>query len=97
MDYWGHPKASESMLTVVDPQRNGFFKVLNQSAIKYEVVVNNYQSVVDRERAAMLTSRANNGRAFDYENSYHTYQQIIDELKAVAAASELAKYLLLIS
>lgn len=90
MDYWNHPMVSQDMLTIVDPQRSGFFKVLNQSAINYEIVTNNYQTVVENERATLLSSRANSPRAFDYEKSYHTYQEIIDEIKAVAAASKLA-------
>jgi len=90
MDYWGHVLDDlRPVLTIVDPQREEFLVSLNRSKIPYEIVTNNYQSWVDNEKAEMeLSARARNP-SYDYENSYHTYAEILAQVKYLAEQSEL--------
>ena len=89
MDYW-RPALNDlrPVLTIVDPYKEQYFlRALNNSKIFHEIVSNNYQRIVDKERAEMeMASRQLNakGENYDYENSYHNYEEILDQMKYLA-------------
>lgn len=87
MDYW-NPALPDMrpVLTIVDPQRASFLTALNYSKIGYEVVHANYQKVVEQERAQMEMASRSMARNpnYDYENSYHNYDEIIAQIKYLA-------------
>lgn len=88
MDYW-NPVLPDlrPVLTVVDPQREKLFlEALNASRIGYEIASSSFQEVVDEERAQMLIAdRADfRNENFDYENRYHTYEQILQQIQFLA-------------
>ncbi|KAJ6215721.1 hypothetical protein RDWZM_010221 [Blomia tropicalis] len=98
MDYW-RPALNDlrPVLTIVDPYKEQYFlRALNNSKIFHEIVSNNFQRIVDKERAEMeMASRQLNakGENYDYENSYHNYEEILDQMKYLANNHpEKAKY-----
>lgn len=84
---FGHPNAPKPVKTVIDPQRNGIFEQLAKIGIRFDVLTHNLEELIEKERQHMLLARQKHhphSRAFDYENTYHTYQEIIDQIKQVA-------------
>jgi hypothetical protein len=76
------------VLTLIDDEKFEFLSSLNSSRIEYEITAHNFQEVIDRERHENdMNKRIIN--EFDYANSYHTYEEIVSELKRIAANSEL--------
>ncbi|CAG2116740.1 unnamed protein product [Medioppia subpectinata] len=70
--------------TLIGPDGgNQFLRALNASRIRYEVVVNNFQTVIDEEKAENLRNIMYSTRAFDYDTVYHTYDEIRDEMRRV--------------
>ena len=88
MDYWNMVMDDlRPLLTIIDPQRSEYLTALNRSRIPYEIVHHNYQKVVDAERAQIeLSSRAGlKDDNFDYENSYHTYNEIVAQFQFLSS------------
>ncbi|CAG2173202.1 unnamed protein product, partial [Oppiella nova] len=77
--------------TLVGPDSGyQFLRSLNASRIPYEVVANSFQKVIDNERAEMRAHRLYSRAGFDYEKTYHTYEEIVAELTSIS--SPKAKY-----
>lgn len=98
MDYW-NPALPDMrpVLTIVDPQRASFLTALNYSKIGYEVVHANYQKVVNEERSQMEMASRSMARnpSYDYENSYHNYDEILTQIKYLAATCKYLFYFIL--
>ncbi len=72
------------ILTLVSPQQMSFLVALNNSNIRYEVAANNFQKVVDAEREENEINREMfNANTFDYDNTYHTYAEIVAEMQSL--------------
>ncbi|KAH9388434.1 carbamoyl-phosphate synthase (glutamine-hydrolyzing) cpa2 [Tyrophagus putrescentiae] len=86
MDFWNPVMPNmRPVLTVIDPPRSQFITALNNSQIGYEVVHQNLKQVVDQERQEMvMASKNRRDLKFDYENQYHTYEEIIQQIKHLA-------------
>ena len=80
VDYWNPPMTDmRPVLTLVNPEGMDFLNALNSSNIKYEIVANNFQKLVDAEREQNEMNKAlykSKGldRAYDYNTVYHPYQ-----------------------
>lgn len=86
MDFWNPAMPDmRPVLTIIDPQRSQFLTALNYSRIGYEVVHHNYQKVVEQERQEMvMASRGQRDPNYDYETKYHTYDEILKQIKYLA-------------
>ncbi len=74
------------VLTLLGPKQMGFLSALNHSNIRYEIAAHNFQKVINAEREQNEVNRQMfNTKAFDYENSYHTYAEIVAELQSLAS------------
>jgi hypothetical protein len=72
------------ILTLVSPKQTSFLSALNNSNIRYEVAAHNFQKVVDAEREENEINREMfNTKTFDYDNTYHTYAQIVAEMQSL--------------
>ncbi len=72
------------ILTLVSPKQTSFLSALNNSNIRYEVAAHNFQKVVDAEREENEINREMfNTNTFDYDNTYHTYAQIVAEMQSL--------------
>jgi len=72
------------ILTLVSPKRTGFLSALNNSNIRYEVAAHSFQKVVDAEREENeINGEMFNAKTFDYDNTYHTYAQIVTEMQSL--------------
>ena len=72
------------VLSLLGPNDHDFLVTLNKSSIKYEVVSNSFQKLIDAEREE--NDRVSTFAAtFDFENKYHTYAEIKTELNAIAS------------
>jgi murein tripeptide amidase MpaA len=74
------------VLTLLSPKQIGFLSALNHSHIRYEVAAHNFQKVIDAEREQNEINRQMfSTKAFDYENTYHTYAEIVAEMQSLAS------------
>ncbi len=72
------------ILTLVSPKQTSFLSALNNSNIRYEVAAHNFQKVVDAEREENEINREMfNTNTFDYDNTNHTYAQIVTEMQSL--------------
>ncbi|CAG2101842.1 unnamed protein product [Medioppia subpectinata] len=84
VDFFADPTPDMSPFTALVGPDGRFLQALNASDISYEVVVNSFQSVIDREREA--NTRPSSQVGFDYDNKYNTYEDITTELKRIGSA-----------
>ncbi|CAG2111281.1 unnamed protein product [Medioppia subpectinata] len=90
VDFFADPTPDMSPFTALVGPEGRFLQALNASNISYKVVVNNFQSVIDREWVA--NTRQSGKVGFDYDNKYNTYEDITTELKRIGSAGGKAKY-----
>jgi hypothetical protein len=76
------------VLTLINEEKSEFLSSLNRSKIEYEITAHNFQKIIDRERYENEMNKAMT-REFDYSSSFHTYTEILSQVKRVAANSEL--------
>jgi hypothetical protein len=76
------------VLTLINEEKSEFLSSLNSSKIKYEITAHNFQEIIDRERRENDMNKRMT-RAFDYSSSFHTYEEIVSELKRITTNSEL--------
>jgi len=90
MDYWNPPMRDlRPVLTHISPEQLGFLSALNSSKIKYEVDAYNLQKVIDAENEENQRNQLTFSlKGFDYENSYHSYDEIVSELQNIGSRSE---------
>jgi hypothetical protein len=88
------------ILTLISPKQTAVLTALNNSNIRYEVAANNFQKVVDAERGqneinrnkeTFLTKEMFSANTFDYDNTYHTYAQIVAEMQNLNSEFALKK------
>jgi len=90
MDYWSPlMKDLRPVLTHISPEQLGFLSALNSSEIKYEVEAHNLQKVIDAENKENERNQLTFSlKGFDYEHSYHSYEEIVSELQSMDSRSE---------
>lgn len=91
IDLWNEPMSDmRPVLTLVTPEEKGhkFLQSLNRSGIVYEVTANNFQNVIDKEREENDQNRKRFRLSFDYENTFHRYDDINNELTRITRNSE---------
>ncbi len=80
------------ILTLISPKQTSLLLALNNSNIRYEVAAHNFQKVVDAEREENEINREMfNTKTFDYDNTYHTYAQIVTEMQSLNSEFALKK------
>jgi murein tripeptide amidase MpaA len=98
VDYWNHPMTDmRPVLSLMSPEGADFLNALNSSNIKYEIASNNFQKNIEAEREQNELNKMKSlakglERAFDYDTVYHTYAEIIAELKALPSQSNKVTY-----
>jgi hypothetical protein len=70
-------------MTLISKEKSNFMRALNRSNIKYEIVNNNFQKVIDKERVGLWKISRKIFASFDYNSTYHTYEEIVSELKRI--------------
>ena len=82
IDFWNAPVSDlRPVLSLIGPKDTYFLETLNKSSIAYEIVSNNFQKLIDDQKAE---NNVFYGTGFDYEHKYHSYDEIKNELHSVA-------------
>ena len=78
------------VLTLIKPEESAqqFLQSLNRSGIYYEVAANNFQKVIDEEKEENDENRKRFRQSFDYENTFHRYEDINNELTRITRNSK---------
>lgn len=82
------------ILTLVSPNQNDFLSALNKSKIDFEVKAKNFQKVIDSERVENDKNRRKfRQTVFDYDSTFHKYEEISSELIRITKNSRLISFL----
>ncbi len=71
------------VMTLISKEKSDFMRALNRSNIKYEIINNNFQKLIDKERVGLWKVSRKSFPSFDYNSTYHTYEDIVSELKMI--------------
>ncbi|CAG2116223.1 unnamed protein product [Medioppia subpectinata] len=95
MDYWNAPMPDmRPVLTLVPGEKIGaeFLVALNKSRIGFEVTADNFQKMLNAERDENSRNLRRFRSFFDYQSTYHSYDEIIAELQRVSTNNSKVVY-----
>jgi len=90
IDFWNAPVPDlRPVLSLIGPKDRHFLEALNKSSIAYEIIVSNFQKLIEDQKEENNAFYATD---FDYEHKYHTYTEIKNELHNIANKNPKAIY-----
>lgn len=91
MDFWNEVQYDlNPILTDLSPSQLEVLSVLKNYGIHYDIVSNNLQSLIDDQIEDSLI-KSSLYKPFDFDATYHTYDEIVAELQSIATNQTTGK------